>query len=256
MPQHLLLLHGNGGTRTRFVPMLEQWPALYPEVELHIPELSGFAGRPLPASGDYWSVFLQEIGKCVADVDSIDWVLYGHGIGGSLLMEWGARGYPLPDGSRLKPRKVILHSIIGASLHKRFFPKLMRPMWIRSLMQSLITARWMQPRWEKRLFRFPDQIPSDLKRQFFADYAECEAFPVFFDMLTVPWYRSVRERHDGADWHLLWGDLERIVAAKYLDLWRADFPAATIESVPDWDHFPMLDQPMEFVQKIGNLISR
>ena len=171
-------------------------------------------------------------------------------------MEWAARDYPLPNGKALQPQQVILHSIIGASLHKRFFPKLMRPMWMRKLMQRLIAAPWMQPRWEKRLFRFPEQIAPALKRQFFADYAQCAAFPVFFDMLTVPWYRSVRSRHDGHLWHLVWGDLERIVAAKYLDLWRQDFPQATIESVPEWDHFPMLDQPMEFVQKIGNLISR
>lgn len=255
-PHKLLVLHGNGGTRTRFEPMLALWPEHVADVSVHIPRLSGFAGRPMPEGANPWDVFLDEIGQCVLEAGEGSWTFYGHGIGGSLLMEWAARGYPLPNGERAKPQKVILHSVIGASLHKRFFPKLMRPLWVRSLMQRLIAAPWMQSIWEKRLFRFPDQIDPALRQQFFADYAQCAAFPLFFDMLTVSWYRSVRDRHQGQDWHLLWGDLERIVAAKYLSLWQADFPQAKIESAPAWDHFPMLDQALEFVQKIGNLISR
>lgn len=251
---HLLLLHGNGGSRTRFLPFLDQIKRLRPDWTVVIPALSGFDGRPLPAAENYWDLFLSEIERDLAPYPTENWVLYGHGIGGSLLMEWAGRGYCLPGGREMVPTQVILNSVIGASLHKRFFPQLMKPSWIRRSMQRLIAAPWMQPVWERRLFQQPEQIDADLRRQFFADYAHCEAFSVFFDLITVEWYRQLRPRIADQPFYFLWGENERIVEAKYLSLWRSDFPQACIESVPGWDHFPMLDQPEEFTRKIVNLV--
>lgn len=253
---HVLILPGNGGSRTRFEPLLGILADAHPHLQPVIPALRGFDGRPLPPSTDYWTDFLVDIEACLPpEEEGADWVFYGHGIGGSLLMELAARGYRLPSGRVLTPRRLILHSVIGASLHQRFFPKLMRPPWVRGLIQRLIVARWMQPIWERRLFRQPAQIPAALRRQFFADYARCAAFPVFFDLITVAWYRRVQATWPVAPPYLLWGGQERVVQARYLTLWQADFPQATIETVPDWDHFPMLDNPADFARKFVTLVS-
>lgn len=251
---HVLILHGNGGSRTRFEPLLQYLADHHPAIYPVIPALRGFDGRPIPPSQDYWTDFLADI-EASLPPGATDWVFYGHGIGGSLLMELAGRGYRFPSGRVLRPRRLILHSVIGASLHKRFFPKLMRPRLVRALMQRLIVAPWMQGIWERRLFREPAAIPAGLRRQFFADYARCAAFPVFFDLITVPWYRQTRARLQAEPFYLLWGGQERIVSARYLDLWRADFPQATIETVPEWDHFPMLDCPTDFSRKFVTLVS-
>ena len=252
MAYQVLLLHGNGGASARFGPLLDRL-ADHADLRPVIPALSGFEGRPLPATGDHWSHFMQELGQAI-DLPQADWVLYGHGIGGSLLMEWAARGYPLPNGEHLRPRRVILHSVIGASLGQRWFPKLMKPLWVRETMQHLIATPALQALWEGRLFQHPQRIPADLRRQFFADYARCAAFPVFFDLITVDWYQALLPRIQQVPFYFLWGQRERVVQAKYLRLWRRDFPHATFEVLPGWDHFPMLDQPDEFADKLRALV--
>ncbi len=249
----LLLLHGNGGTRTRFLPFLDRLQSKSVDLEPFIPELAGFEGRVLPKLPDpkaYWDLFLENIWKTVKPSAEEDWIFYGHGIGGSLLMELAARDYYFPNGIQVKPRKLILHSCIGASLKKRFFPKLMKPMFVRKTMQSLVASPWMQSIWEKKLFQHPENIDEDLKKQFFQDYKNCHAFAVFFDMITPQWYQKTYPKIDNQPVIFLWGDQERVVAAKYLDLWKADFPQAQFELVAGWDHFPMLDDPDTFTKKL------
>lgn len=225
-------------------------------MEVVIPQLPGFAGRPLPADAPYWDQFMLALGKTVAHAPEANWVLYGHGIGGSLLLEWAARNYALPDGTHLQPEQVILHAPIGASLEHRFFPKLMKPAFIRHFMHWLIYQPAMQSIWEQRLFLYPDQIPADLRRQFFADYRTCAAFPVFFDLITPTWYRQTQQQLQNGTFHFIWGERERVVASKYLAFWERDFPQATVEIIPEWDHFPMLEQLEEFTHKMVQLIQR
>jgi len=250
---HILILHGNGGTRTRFIPMLSILQEQQPDIKAHIPLMQGFDGRPMRKDGDNWEGFLADMEQALPK-GAEEAVLYGHGIGGSLLMELAAREFTFPNGRKLRPQKVILHSVIGASLHKRFFPKLMKPLWVRNSIKSLITASWMQGIWEKRLFQHPDQIPQSLRNQFFADYAQCEAFSVFFDLITVDWYRRTRDVISQYPFLFLWGGKERVVSAKYLELWRKDFPQAHFDVIQDWDHFPMLDNPEDFTRKFVNLL--
>ena len=252
---HVLILHGNGGSRTRFEPLLAWLAQHHPDIEVVIPALSGFDGRPLPPASNYWDLFLQDLRRSLAGKETAKWVVYGHGIGGSLLMEWAARGYRFPNGTVVQPQRVILHSVIGASLAQRWFPKLMRPRLMRSLIQRLVTFRPLQSRWEKRLFLQPERIPQALRDQFFAGYRRCAAFPVFFDLITPAWYRQVQAQLSQAPFIFWWGEKERVVQARYLDLWRADFPAAQFLLEPHWDHFPMLDQPEEFARKFVTLVT-
>jgi len=252
----LLLLHGNGGGRTRFIPFLslhEQQPvSIFQPV---LPKLPGFDGRPMPAGKADWAPFLQALQQTVAAQPDGDWVFYGHGIGGSLLLEWARRGWEMPNGDSLQPDRVLLHGIIGASLEHRFFPKLMKPRLIRDTMQRLIAWPPMRPVWEKRLFQQPDQIPVAIRQQFFQDYAQCAAFPVFFDLITPTWYREVQQQLQDQAFEFIWGDQERVVASRYLSYWKRDFPEAEFDIVPGWDHFPMLDEPQAFYDYLTQKVS-
>ncbi len=246
------MIHGNGGGKTRFRPFLSHLRRHEISLSVHIPDLPGFEERPFPKVEDPWQPFIQAVGDCI-DLTQ-DWILYGHGIGGSLLLEWATRNYKLPDGREFTPQKVILQSIIGASLHKRFFPKLMKPMWIRRSMQSLIANPALRPVWKRRLFRQPENIPPRILHRFFDDYAHCEAFPVFFDLITPDWYRDVQGKLKNEEFLFVWGDRERVVKSKYLGLWKEDFPQSEFVVIPSWDHFPMLDDVEDFTEKLLNLL--
>ncbi|NBC07069.1 MAG: alpha/beta fold hydrolase [Bacteroidetes bacterium] len=242
----LLLLHGNGGGRTRFLPFLTLHEQQQAEFEIILPELPGFDGRPLPGKQPSWGPFIAALQRAVASDPKAEWVFYGHGIGGSLLLEWASQGWNMPENRVVQPEKVLLHGIIGASLEHRFFPKLMRPMPVRQLMQRLIAWPTMRPVWEKRLFQQPGVIPLDIRKQFFRDYARCAAFPVFFDLITPDWYRRVQQQLSELPFEFIWGEEERVVASRYLTYWKRDFPSAHFDIVPGWDHFPMLDAPEAF----------
>lgn len=252
---NILLVHGNGGANARFEPMLQLHRAAGSEhFVFHLPSLPGFEGRPLPAAADPWSPFIEALGTVVATDPDGDWVFYGHGIGGSFLLDWAARGWSLPGGGTVRPRGVIMHSIIGASLAERWFPKVMRLRLIRRLIHFLIPLPALRGLWEKRLFLDPDAVPGELRDRFFSDYRQCAAFPVLFDLITPEWYRGRLPLIDGADFHFLWGGRERVVAADYLRFWRRDFPDARFEVVPEWDHFPMLEQAESFYSKITEIL--
>lgn len=243
---NLLMLHGNGGAGARFQLFLEALHKSDAEINPVIPQLPGFEGRPLPKSGDYWSLFLKAIEDAIIDKLHEPWVFYGHGIGGSILLEWAARDWLMTNGQSILPKQVILHGCIGASLEHRLFPKLMKPFLLRKFIHWLIYQPWLRRRWERKLFLFPDRIPGAVRHQFFEDYRRCDAFTVLFDLINANWYRAVQKRVGEKAFYFLWGEKERVVAAKHLQYWRKDFPKATFDIVPEWDHFPMLDQPEAF----------
>ncbi|MCB0587789.1 MAG: alpha/beta hydrolase, partial [Phaeodactylibacter sp.] len=83
----------------------------------------------------------------------------------------------------------------------------------------------------------------------------CAAFSLFFDLITPAWYRSVQQFLQDERYYFIWGEKERVVASRFLKYWRKDFPHSTFDIVPGWDHFPMLDQPEEFYNKIIGLYS-
>ena len=230
---NLLLLHGNGGANSRFRLVAE----LHLErgdrsKTLHLPLLPGFEGRPLVRDKkDEWRPFLEALAHVVSKEAEQEWVFYGHGIGGSILLEWAARNWQYaPEG--FQPKQIVLHAPIGASLEHRFFPKLMKPKPVRKLIHWMIYQPWLRKRWKKKLFLHPERIPRDLIVRFFVDYKNCEAFPLFFDLITPSWYRKVQSKLKDQKFYFLWGEKERVVASQYLDYWRRDFPKSDFEIVP------------------------
>jgi pimeloyl-ACP methyl ester carboxylesterase len=250
---HVLLLHGNGGAASRFrlfqqAAAQRNWP-----VRLVVPELPGFEGRPVAAPT--WDAFLEALGRTVAPYAADRWAVYGHGIGGSLLLEWAAQGWRLPNGGTFTPERVLLHAPVGASLAHRFFPQLMRPRPLRDFIHWLIYQPALRPLWERKLFLYPERIPAELRRQFFTDYRHCAAFPVFFDLITPAWYASVLARLEHRDFHFIWGERERVIASEFVAYWRRDFPGGTFTIVPAWDHFPMLEQTADFTDRMAQWLN-
>ena len=252
---NLLLLHGNGGANARFQLFRQIAEERNTPYTIHLPQLPGFEGRPLPEAGEPWSWFLDALAETVAIGGDGPWVYYGHGIGGSVLLEWAKRGWTNSKGQTFQPDKVLLHGIIGASLEHRFFPKLMKPMVIRQTMKALIATPALRPLWERKLFLYPSAIPENLRRQFFTDYSRCEAFSLFFDLITPDWYREVKATIGGEAFHFIWGDKERVIASKFLAYWQNDFPNSDFTIIEGWDHFPMLEQPEEFYETISKMIA-
>jgi len=246
---NVLILHGNGGSRTRFVPMLKQLISQHPELDLRIPKLSGFDGRPIPKKADHWSLFMTELEATISDKLAEPWILYGHGIGGSVLLELAARDFTFPSGERLSVARTILHAPIGATLKLRKFPALMKPPIMRELGKWLLTRKMLRPIWEKRLFQAPQEIPAYLREQFFRDYTQCAAFGVFFDLITPAWYEAIRDQVSEQPFHFVWGEEERVINVGFVEHWRKDFPQSQFEIVAAWDHFPMLEQVEEFTDK-------
>ncbi|MCI5082203.1 MAG: alpha/beta hydrolase [Saprospiraceae bacterium] len=253
---NLLLLHGNGGASSRFRIFEQMVKDREPGFQVFLPALPGFEGRSLLRKQDQWEPFLSALAQTVASSPEDDWVYYGHGIGGSILLEWAARNWQTPMGVRMPPKAVVLHSCIGASLEKRFFPKLMKPLLMRQFIHRLIGWRALQPFWEKKLFLQADRIPIDLRNQFFEDYRTCIAFPVFFDMITPRWYQSVQKKLKDKKFQFLWGGKERVVASRFVLLWQRGFPNSEFKTIDSWDHFPMLEQSESFYQEITQLIDQ
>ncbi len=248
---NILLIHGNGGASSRFQLFLDKMAAEQPGgIEVFIPQLPGFEGRPLPKGKVAWDIFLQPLQELIEMRADQPWLFYGHGIGGSLLMEWAARDFVLLSGQAFHPDSVVLHAPIGASLAHRWFPKVMKFKGLRSLIHWLIYQKWLQQKWEKKLFLHPKKISSELKDRFFSDYKNCSAFPHFFDLIDEKWYAEVQQKISHFPFYFLWGAKERVVASRFLGYWKKDFPAASFELVEEWDHFPMLEDSGRFFTKI------
>ena len=123
MNTKILMLHGNGGASARFQLFREEVRRHQPDYDVVFPELPGFEGRPLGVlPADPWQLFLTPLQEQIAhSAPETEWILYGHGIGGSLLLEWAARNWSVPARPGWKPKGVLLHGCIGASLKERWF---------------------------------------------------------------------------------------------------------------------------------------
>lgn len=251
---NVLLIHGNGGANARF-DLFKKIHEADPDsgFKLFFPELPGFEGRPLGRADRGWHIFIEALQKLISNEKEEQWILYGHGIGGSILLEWANIAFQLSQGEDWSPKAVILHAPVGASLSKRWFPKLMKPRAIRSFLHFLIYQKALQPTWERRLFLYPDQIPQAVRDQFFKDYKRCEAFPLFFDLITPEWYKEINEFVHTYPFCFIWGEKERVIASKFVEYWKSDFPNAEFEIVENWDHFPMLDTPDDYYQFMKNM---
>lgn len=205
---------------------------------LTLPGFGGERTNPMPAS---MLQFAEAVRDRLRGLPGPRVVL-GHGIGGSIVLEMLQR---FPEDADA----VILHAPVGADLDRRFFPRLMRPRWVREAGKRAFASRWLRPVWRRLLFR--GDAPESYLDRFFEDYARCESFSTMFDIITPEWFESLCPMDTAG--YLLWGGRERVLkedqAARFMPL----LPRCAMRIVPEWDHFPMIDAPAEYARVVMDL---
>jgi pimeloyl-ACP methyl ester carboxylesterase len=230
----LIALHGNGGGAHRF-SLLHQY--LFEDVRFSALTLPGFAGgKPLPSLFAYTSWIREQIRTQPAPR-----LLLGHGIGGSMALEFVQHFSSDIDG-------LILHAPVGAHLDTRWFPQLLRPRFMRLAAQQAVANSLLRPLWRRLFFQRP--VPAAFQEQFFASYADCPAFPLMFDLITAEWFQGLVPNPIATT--LLWGGKERLLSAKHIPAYAPLLPNHTTRIIDHWDHFPMADQPADYAATIVN----
>lgn len=233
-----MALHGNGGGAFRFARVTPYLPV---EVYFRPITLPGFDKIPrdpnLRSLHDY-AIYCRDR----LAVESRPLVLLGHGIGGSILLELAQHYAGEIDG-------LILHAPVGTRLDTRFFPRLMRLPKARDLGRWLFASRLARSLLKPLLFSQP--IPADYLDHFFDAYRRCLVFSQMFDLITPAWFNSLQPV--GLPAALLWGERERVLGVDQLSDYQQLLPRHIARAVPDWDHFPMIEQPAAYAAEIVGL---
>ncbi len=236
----IIAVHGNGGGGERFTlvgPVLEH---LSDDITLHAPTLPGFGGRPLGAIDD-----LDGLTDALAtEVRSVvgPRILLGHGIGGSVALHLLAREPDIADG-------LILHAPVGTRLDTRWFPRVMRPSWIRSLVPRVIANPVARPVLRRLALR---QVDPEVANRVLAAYGRAEAFGKMFEWLTADWFDALPVQAD-LPAIVLWGQRDGVLDAEQRGDYHRLLPRSREVTVPDWGHFPMLDRPEEYARTVAAL---
>ncbi|MGQ9896630.1 MAG: alpha/beta fold hydrolase [Acidobacteriota bacterium] len=239
----IIAIHGNGGGAFRFARVQPFFSEASP-VGFAALTLPGFGGTPR----DERCLTLANYAECLQEFVTpipAPRILLGHGIGGSLVLEYLQHFASSVTG-------VILHAPVGAHLDKRWFPQLMASERNRNLGKWMLSAPLFRPLWKRLLFSQP--VPDEFLNQFFAEYGTCEVFGQMFELITAEWFSRLKPVTLPSV--LLWGARERVLRLDQAAEFRAKLPAASLEIVSDWDHFPMIEQPEAYAQRLMQLVHR
>lgn len=231
----ILAVHGNGGGAFRFERLGAHVP---PDVDLVAIDLPGFGGRPLPHRPATMELLADALADEIAAVDG-PVVVLGHGIGGSIALS-ALQGQTAAAG-------LILHAPVAARLEQRWFPRLMRPAPVRAAVQWAISS--LPARLLGRLLLFRrGEVPRAYVDRFLREYRRTEAFADMFDLLTAEWFDELRPVEVPAV--ILWGEHDRVLGADQANELLRLVPGAPVEHVAGWGHFPMVEQPEEYLERV------
>ena len=236
---NLLLVHGNGGGAFRFSRCLEHFSK---DVSIRALTLPGFHPKPrdpqFTTLDHYSDRIFEEVSKLPRPR-----TLLGTGIGGSLVLNGLEKHSQLVD-------QLILHAPVGAHLDKRKFPKILKFPGVGRLAKNLVGHPFFRPFW-KRLF-FEEQLPKEFHREFFQGYLYCQSFVQMFQLIDQSWWNSLSSCD--VPTVILWGARERLLTVDQKDPFLKILPQARVEVIDHWRHFPMIEQPREFAEKVESLL--
>jgi pimeloyl-ACP methyl ester carboxylesterase len=255
MGRRLIYLGGNGHCAARLVPArgaLARLAAPEAEAPFELFDVSypGFEGRPrTPDLG----AFLESLAGTVRGAAGAGpAVLYGTGIGGLFALCLRAEGVALDA-------PVLLQAPVLWGLERRLMPRLMRLRLFRALLPRVFAAPWFQRRFARRQFERP--LTAEMRDDFFAGYARCPALEDFFAWLTPALLRRLEERFADRPEALRrigvwWGDRDRVVGLREL-AWteRALGVRWPLRTFPGWGHYPMIDEPDEWVRNLADVLA-
>lgn len=243
-PITIVALHGNGGGGFRFSRLpspLREVDDLHPAVTIDAIDLPGFGRTPLRVDPPTMEDFVDFVADHLHGIEGPR-VLLGHGIGGSIALSILQRDDVSIDG-------LILHALVGVDLDRRWFPLLMKPMWMRTMAKRIISSAPVRMAARDRLFG-PD-VPSEFADRFLAEYGTCDGFEAMFDLLTPEWFDALSPVPTPTA--LLWGSNDRILKAGHTTGFEPLLPRSTTRIVPGWGHFPMVDHPNQYGAEIARL---
>jgi len=236
----LIAIHGNGGGGFRFERLK---PFIPSSVNFLAPTLPGFAEVKRDPNLKTLKDYAFKLREMIAS-QAKPMILLGTGIGGSIALEF------LQHFER-EVQGLILHAPVGTRLNQRLFPKLMKPVFVRRFGQWLFSSTLARPLFKPLLFQSPEQIPADYLKKFFDEYRRCEAFAEMFDIINDAWFKSLRPSNIPAV--LLWGEKERVLTPDQAHDYQTLLPNSIIKLVPNWNHFPMIEQPEAFAREVISL---
>ena len=234
----IVAIHGNGGGAFRFERVL---PYIPENVHFRPITLPGFAAVPADPTLQTLSDYADHLHELIA-AESRPLILLGTGIGGSIALDYVQRHADSVDG-------LILHAPVGTRLEKRLFPRLMKLPGMRGLGQWLFSSPLTRPVFRRLLFHQP--VPDDYLNRFFAEYRQCSVFGQMFDIITADWFDRLQPV--AVPTVLLWGERERVLTVDQLNDYKRLLPNHMTRTVPDWDHFPMIEQPDEYGAEVVRL---
>ncbi len=234
-PFSIIAVHGNGGGGFRFEQIHNLFP---PSVTFRAPTLPGFADVPADQSLKTMYDFACRLHEFIIGT-SRPRIILGHGIGGSLTLEYVQHFASEVDG-------LIIHSPVGSNLNSRFIPQVMKLPGARSLGRMIFSSQLARPIFARLLFSSP--LPKSVRDRFFDEYRRCSVFAQMFDLISVEWFKSLNEVRIPTT--LLWGKRDNVLSLRELDFFKQFFENLDIQVEPNWAHFPMLDAPEDYARKI------
>jgi hypothetical protein len=208
----------------------------------------GFEGR-LPATT--LEGFLAAIERTRAGASPRASAVVASGIGALIALTLRARG------SLDEP--LLLQAPVLWGLEHRRMPRVMRWRAARWALTSLFAAPAFRRRFVRKQFRTPP--PPGFADRFFAGYARCAAFGSLFEWFTPAHLRRLEaafrerpERLGGVE--VWWGGRDAVVTEAELDVTaRALGVRWPLRHVPDWGHYPMIDDPDGWVEVLRDAMA-
>ncbi|MEM7802804.1 MAG: alpha/beta hydrolase, partial [Chloroflexota bacterium] len=235
----LVAVHGNGGGGFRFERM---HPYIPDHVDFLAPTLPGFADVPRDPALKSMRDYAAKLRELIGEQNGRPLVLLGTGIGGSICLEY-IQHYRA-DG-------LILHAPVGTRLDERLFPRLMKLPGMTNLGQWLFSTPLTRPAFKRLLFVDYAAIPRDYLNRFFDEYRSNTVFGQMFDIINSAWWNALKYSEIPAA--LLWGERERVLSVDQLEDYKALLPNHIVRTVPEWDHFPMIESPQEYAEVVIQL---
>lgn len=242
----LLMIHGLGGDRDSFDPIL---PALQAEHDVISPDLPGHGAAPelggavtVDAIADRLEAFIDAHG-----LDGVDVV--GSSLGARLALELARRGrvgtaIALDPGGFWSPRERRLFGVSVAASYKLVvglqgaLPVLTGNPVTRTALLAQFSAR-------------PWALPQELVLKELRAFA---AAPGFTDTLDALWHGPLQAGLAAGQArgpiHLVWGRQDRVTFTRQAPRARVAFPDADLTWIDRCGHFPHWDQPEEATRLI------
>ena len=234
----IIALHGNGGGGFRFDLAKPFFPS---NINFQNPTLPGFNSIGTLPTNYSMKDYAEWIENYIKDIKSPR-ILMGHGLGGVFVLEFLQHFPEMVDG-------VILHSIVGANLNKRLFPKVMRLPVIPTIVKNIIASSLARPLISRKFFQ--KKIETTYKNNFFEAFNRCEAFERMFHLIDYSWFKNLSSINIPAAF--LWGEKDWILKPNEINDLQNLFPFSLKKIIPDWDHFPMIDRPENYALEVTSL---